>query len=179
MKYLYLLLLLPLLATSACTSVRTGPDPDYYSPDSVMGYAPIYDSAGTGKTISATGPRSIVDAGKIYVKGTTLYQVENGSGIHVISIADVAHPQKQKFIQILGCAELAIKDNYLYANNINDLVVVDIADINNPKLKGRVENAFHITSAPRGGGWYQCVDGSKGALIGWKMKTLYHPHCQF
>ena len=149
-------------------------------PETTQGYSPIYDSLGTAKVIRADTARSIVSGGKIYVKGKTLYQVEVGKGIHVTSIADASNPVKLKFLHILGCQEISIKDNLLYTNNLNDLVVVDIADINNPQLKDRLANTFQLIDGgyPPNSGWFECPDASKGVIIGWQVKTLHYPQCR-
>ena len=177
MKHRYLLLLPVLTALSCTKSVdRTQGGP----PESIEGYAPVYAPSATAKTIEGVAPQSIVNAGKIYVKGTTLFQVESGKGIHVISIADITKPVKLGFIRITGCEELSIKDNYLYANNINDLVVVDIADLSNSQLKHRMANAFHLVSdLPPVSGWYECIDPDKGVVVGWTRKTLNYPECGY
>ena len=148
-------------------------------PETSQGYAPIYDSLGTAKVIRADTARNVVSGGKIYVKDDVLYQVEVGKGIHVTSIADAANPTKVKFLQILGCQELSIKDNLLYTNNLNDLVVIDISDINKPQVKDRLTNTFKLVEGayPPNSGWFECPDASKGVIIGWQLKTLHYPQC--
>ena len=175
-------LLLPLCMLVLLASCDPYPSSQYGEnpPETAQGFAPIYDSLGTAKQIRADSARTTVQGGKIYVKGKMLFQVETGKGIHVISISDAASPRKLKFLQVLGCQEIAIKDNLLYTNNLNDLVVVDIMDINNPKLKDRMTNTFHLVdvSYPHSGTWFECPDASKGAVIGWQMKTLHYPQCR-
>jgi hypothetical protein len=173
MKHRYLLLL-PLLATlSSCIKPVD-------QPAAIEGYAPIYEAGNNQKVISSGPAQPTVNAGKIYVKGTTLYQVESGKGIHVISIADIGKPTKLAFIKITGCEELSIKDNFLYANNLNDLVVVDISNVNTPMVQHRLEGAFHIISdIPPAAGWFECTDPAKGAVIGWTRKTLENPNCRY
>lgn len=175
MKYRYLLLLPVLAGLSACTKqVDHFEDP----PESIEGYAPVYDTSGNIKTIASKEPEATVNAGKIYVKGSILYQVEDGKGIHVINISDVTKPTKLKFLKVSGCEELAIQGNMLYTNNLNDLVVVDIADINAPVEKYRIQNAFHIAETiPPVAGWHECADPTKGTVIGWVRKTLHYPQC--
>lgn len=156
------------------------PEPRAQSPASTQGYAPVYDSAGTTKLIKAEAPRSIVSGGKIYAKGDVLYQVENGKGIHIIDISNPKAPVKLKFISISGCQELSMMDQYLYVNNLNDLVVVDLSNINNPVVKDRISNTFHIfdPNYPPAAGWYECPDVKKGVVVGWELKTLKYPQCR-
>jgi hypothetical protein len=154
-------------------------EPAIQPPAQIEGYAPIYGSNNTATTIKSAAPRDIEKGGKIYIKNDTLYQIETGKGIHVISIASPDFPQKLRFIEVMGCHEMAIIDNYLYTNNMNDLVVVDIQNINNVVEIDRIQNTFHIVdqNRPPGTGWFECIDPSKGDVIGWEMKTLHYPQC--
>jgi hypothetical protein len=147
-------------------------------PASVDGWAPIY-ATDSIREIESLPARSIEDGGKIYIKDQYFYQVENGQGIHVIDVSDPANPQKVKFIRCYGAQELSILDNYLYTNNVNDLVVIDIADINNAKLVGRKEGLLRmIDLTPPGEGYFECPDNSKGTIIGWEQKLLQNPRCR-
>lgn len=177
-----MLLALPmLLATASCdpfgTNTRTRPQP---SPAETEGWAPVYTSKDAAATIASQDARNIEKGGKIYVKGNTLYQVEVGKGIHVINIEDGNNPQKIKFIQVSGAQEIAIMDNNLYTNHVNDLVVLNIADINDVKVIDRVSGMFHLVdkSLPPSVGYFECVDASKGEVVGWELKTLYNPVCR-
>lgn len=170
-----------LLLLTACDPYRTNPRPQPEpSPKEVEGYAPVYATAEDAAKITATDVRPIEKGGKIYVKGNMLYQVEVGKGIHVINISDGANPQKVKFIHVTGAQEMSIMDNYLYTNHMNDLVVLNIADINNVQLVDRVSGMFHLVdpSLPPASGWFECIDASKGVVVGWELKTLYKPVCR-
>lgn len=178
--------LLPILVLSSCDPFGIvtveGEEPTVQPPSppkSVEGYAPIYGNVDDVATIKSSGPAPIVNEGKIYVKGTLLYQVETGKGIHVIDISAPANPQKTHFIEVAGAQEMAIKNNNLYTNNLNDLVVIDITNLSDVKLVDRVNGVFHLfdPKTPPGTGWYECVDASKGDVIGWELKTLSYPEC--
>ena len=166
---------------AACDPFGVNPRPEPEpSPEEVEGYAPVYATADMAGTITAKEVQPIENGGKIYAKGNTLYQVEVGKGIHVINISDGNNPQKIKFIQVTGAQEISIMDNYLYTNNVNDLVVLNIADINNVQVVDRVTGMFHLVdpSLPPAAGWYECVDAKKGVVVGWELKTLYKPVCR-
>ncbi len=170
-----------LLLLAACDPFGTNPRPQPEpSPDEVEGYAPVYASAESAGKIAAEDVRPIEKGGKIYVKGNMLYQVEVGKGIHVININDGSNPQKLKFIHVTGAQEMSIMDNYMYTNHMNDLVVLDIADINNVQLVDRVSGMFHLVdpALPPAAGWFECVDESKGVVVGWELKKLYKPVCR-
>lgn len=161
---------------TACNPLDSRQSP----PSTTQGYAPIYDSAGIN-VIKATPARSIERGGKIYVKNDTLYQVEDGKGIHVIDIRTPSNPKKLGFYSIPGAQELSIKSHYLYSNNLNDLVVVDIARVDSIKVIDRVKDAFHLydPQRPPASGWFECPDASKGTVIGWETKTLHYPKCRY
>lgn len=148
-------------------------------PEETEGYAPVYAPKDEISKIAAVEPRAIEKGGKIYVRGHILYQVEAGKGIHVIDIQDGNNPKKIKFIQVTGAQEMAIMDNNLYTNNINDLVVLNIADINNVQVVDRVAGMFHLVdpTLPPATGYFECVDAKKGEVVGWELKTLYKPIC--
>jgi hypothetical protein len=154
-------------------------------PDSVTGYKPVYASGNQDlKQVYAKSEQPTVKAGKIYVTGNLLFQVEQDSGIHVINIADRAHPEKIGFIKSAMCREVAVKNGYVYTNNLADLVVVDISDINNVQVKSRIENVFPdlmLQSPPAFANgqltYFECPDPAKGVIIGWQQTTVNKPKC--
>ncbi len=150
-------------------------------PAEVDGWAPVYNTTGNDITaIKALPPQNIDKGGKIYVKGDTLYEVEAGKGIHVIYIKQPQSPQKLAFISVTGAQELAVKNNMLYTNNLNDLVVLDISRVDTIKVIDRISSVFHMVDPnyPPGTGYYECVDYKKGTVIGWEQKVLNYPKCR-
>lgn len=175
MKRLSLLALAALLSLSACNRADDDGIPE--TPAETEGWAPIYAQPTEVKSVAA---RTTEKAGKIYVKGSTLYQVETGKGIHVMDISAPTTPRKTGFIEIGGCTELSIQGQLLYTNSLNDLVVVNIADIAHAAEVGRVKDAFRLNNnRPPASGWSECIDASKGTVIAWERKTLYQPKCTF
>jgi len=179
MKKLLLSVVLPALGTlltfAACVqkteSLTT-------SPEEVEGWVPVY-SAGTG-TIKSADVRATTRGGKIHLKDHMLYQVETGAGIHAIDITNPDAPRKVAFVEIPGCQELSVQNNLLYANNHNDLVVVDITNLTSVSEVGRVPSAFNIiANRPPGSGWAECIDPAKGTVVTWDRGTLHHPTCYF
>lgn len=151
------------------------------TPAEIIGYAPVYQRDSEVETIKSAEPQPIVEGGKIYVKDHYLYQVEKNKGIHVLDIQNASKPVKLAFIQIAGAQELSIKGNLLYANNYNDLVVIDIENIMDIKLIKRMPEVFHIinTTAPPENGYFECIDIEKGPVVGWEKKMLYSPKCKY
>lgn len=163
---------MPLIFLAACGS-RQG------VPASVDGWAPIYASSDSIKKIESVDARSITNGGKIYIKDDILYQVENGQGIHVIDYSNPSTPRKLRFIRCYGAQELSIMNNYLYTNNINDLVVLNIADVNNVQLASRKENLLRmVEETPPAEGYFECPDHTKGVIIGWQQKIINNPRCR-
>lgn len=154
-------------------------------PETVTGYKAIYaNNLSEVKEIYATTPQPTVKAGKMYVQGNLLFQVEKDSGIHVINIADRSNPAKISFIRSSLCKEVAIKNGYLYTNNLADLVVIDISDLQHISVKSRVENVFPdlaLQSPPSIPNadvtYFECPDAEKGFIIGWETATLHQPKC--
>lgn len=174
MKHIIYLFTAGLLLLASCNNKQ-------HAPAEIIGYAPIYQQDSSIGTIKSTEPQPIVLGGKIYTRDHYLYQVETGKGIHVLDIQDPANPLKVAFIQIPGAQELSIKGNMLYANNYNDLVVIDIEHVHEARLVKRVAEVFHIinTSVPPEAGYFECVDPNKGPVAGWEKKMLYAPKCKY
>lgn len=143
-------------------------------------FVPIYMSATKARQVEYLPARSIVHSGKIYTIGNYLLQVEKDSGIHVINYANRTAPQKVGFIRSLYCSEMAIKGNFLYINNFNDLVIMNISDLNNPVEVKRIINAFPLIEndlPPMQGSFFECPDPAKGLVVGWKDDIRDYPKC--
>lgn len=80
--------------------------------------------------------------GKISYYNGYLYMSEPGKGIHIINNQDPAHPQIVGYIELLGNADLSIRNNLLYADSYIDLVWFDVTNPAQPQLAGRLENVF-------------------------------------
>jgi hypothetical protein len=143
-------------------------------------YIPVYISRTDAEQVVYEPPKPIVKSGKIYTIGNYLLQVEVDSGIHVVDYANPSAPVKKGFIKSLYCSEMAIKGNFLYINNIDDLVVLNISDINKPIEVNRVHNTFASLSKeypPVSGTFFECTDAAKGVVIGWKVENRDYPQC--
>lgn len=149
--------------------------------EEVMGYAPIYPDDQQTTAIQLLAPQPILKAGKIYVLGHTLYQVEQDAGIHVLDITNSAEPKKLGFIPVAGAQEISIKDQLLYTNHYNDLLVLDISSLEDIKILNRVPNTFKLQNGllPPERGYFDCPDPEKGSVIGWEKKLLHNPHCHY
>jgi hypothetical protein len=173
------LILSVLISFSACTSHE-------HIPVSIEGYVPIYSlDPSTLKTITAEPARTTVNGGKMYTVGNLLFQVEQDSGIHVINFANPSSPQKLGFVRSIMCKELAVKNGFIYTNNLSDLVVIDINNMSNVKEVGRTPDVFPDLSLqypPKAANqfqrmYFECPDPKKGYVIGWEKKTINNPKC--
>jgi hypothetical protein len=146
----------------------------------IHGVAPIYETDADA-TIKSSAATEYVSPGKIYQRGTISFQIDNAKGIHIIDCSNIAKPTKIGFIKIRGISEMAIKDNVLYADYVNDLVAIDITDLSNVHEIDRVKKAYDLESQvipPTANTYFECVDENKGAVIGWEEKDLINPKCK-
>jgi len=165
---------------SGCTPYET-------VPNNVEGYAPVYSQdVSTLKTIKTEPARTTVNGGKIYTIGNLLFQVEQDSGIHIISYANPSSPQKLGFIRSFMCQELAVKNGFIYTNNLSDLVVIDINNISNIAEVGRTADVFPdlaLQYPPKTAInqferiYFECPDPKKGVIVAWKKQTINKPKC--
>jgi hypothetical protein len=140
-------------------------------------YVPVYGYDSAKYMVKPMPAQPIKVAGKIYVWGKLLFQVEQHQGIHVIDYTDKQNPVKLGFIGLKGCTEIAVKGNYLIANNMIDLVTIDISQPAQAKEVSRMKGAFSHLLTNReyeqpgvAGVYYECPDRSKGDVIGWKVE---------
>jgi hypothetical protein len=153
-------------------------DDDHYNED-IQAYVPVYMSAAE-KNISISSVRTTEKSGKIYAFGNYIFQNDLNKGIHVINNIDPLHPQKIAFINIPYNTEFAVKGNFMYANNGNDLVVVDIRDIMHPAVIKRLEDAFPYVGQkfPPQAGYFVCPDPAKGVVVDWELQTVKSANCK-
>ncbi|MGE5521070.1 MAG: LVIVD repeat-containing protein [Candidatus Dadabacteria bacterium] len=92
-------------------------------------YTPIYKTLSQVRAgMRAETPKPISTTGKMYIKGNYIYLNEPGEGIHIIDNTTPSSPKNISFIKIPGNVDLAVKNNYLYADSYTDIVVFDISD---------------------------------------------------
>ncbi len=144
----------------------------------VMGYKPVYASYETIAKVSFMDGRPMKSPGKIYVMGSYLFVVEQNSGIHVINNQDQRNPKPEKFINIPGIVDLAVKNRVLYADNGPDLVAIDISNPSDLKILKRLEKVLPYPEyPPYENVKFECVDPAKGYVIGWDYVELDNPKC--
>jgi hypothetical protein len=143
-------------------------------------WVPIYMQPTEKDAISISGVRTTEKPGKIYVWGNYIFQNDQNKGIHIIDNTDRKNPQKTGFINIPLNTEFAVRGNYIYANNVNDLIVIDISDVHNPAVAKRVENAFPYINQkyPNQNGAFVCPDPAKGIVVDWELQNIKSANCR-
>jgi hypothetical protein len=111
-------------------------------------YKPIYKSLTQVRADMKSGQSEpLKNTGKLYLYGQYVFLNEIGAGIHVIDNSNPAQPKNISFIKVPGNMDLAVKDNYLYADSYSDLVVFDVANPANITAKKFVNNVFPQNNA--------------------------------
>lgn len=147
----------------------------------VDAYVPVYMSLSEVEKISV-GPQQLTkNAGKIYAFGNYIFQNDINAGVHIIDNTNKSNPVKIAFLNLPLSTEIAVKGNFLYANNYVDLVVFDITNPAKPTFVKRVTNVFPAENQnyPAGSNTYfQCPDNSKGIVVSWELKNIDAPNCR-
>ena len=178
MKIKILVLASIVLSVIACepTSIDT-PNPV----GEVDGVRPIYAEIETWDKITTLPAQNIQNLGKIYYKDQFIYVNERNRGIHIINNMNPKNPFPVHFVQVLGSEDIAIKGNFLYVDNVTDLVVLDISNMEDIKEVNRVKNLYPDSRKnpfPEGyTGFFECVDEAQGIVIGWEETILNNPAC--
>lgn len=153
------------------------------APADQEGLAPIYTDPFDYSLIKGEGPRESVNLGKVVLVGDLIYVNERLTGIHVIDNSDPSNPVKIAFIAVPGNNDFTVDGNFLYAGNGVNLLVIDISDLMNVRVTESFAN-FYLNeefglglAPPDYSGVFECVDLSKGAVVGWEQKMLVSPRC--
>lgn len=169
-----LLLSIPLLMDSCGRPQAPAP------PASGDTYRPVYATYTDVRTIKTLPPQPLKNVGKIYVKDNYLFVSKPDSGLHVFDNTNPKAPIALSFIRILGNKDIAIKDSILYADNLTDLVALNIADPTNIRVVNRLENIFpnYPSSYPAFTGIrFECPDPARGPVISWEKAVVENPQC--
>ncbi len=90
-----------------------------------------------------TSPATIIESGKIYAYNNLVLVNDVDKGIHIIDNSNPENPTQIAFIKIIGNIDMEVKENYLYADSLMDLLVFDLSDINNIHQVARLKNVFN------------------------------------
>lgn len=136
MKYLSLLALsFLILFNSSCT------DDDCQTEITYTAYVPVYKtSEELLPEIKFEGQRPLTNPGKIYYYGKYILINERNEGVHIIDNKNLNAPISLGFISIEGNLDIALRGDYLYADDLYNLLVIDISAIDQPELVSHIPN---------------------------------------
>ena len=125
-------------------------------------------------SVDIIDPIPVRESGKIYTYENYIFVNDKYKGVHVIDNTDPTSPRKVAFIKIAGNVDISVKNNYLYADSITDLIVLDISDLDNITIVNRLENVLRDNVI-----WpleadiydYENWDYENEILIGWEVVT--------
>ena len=162
------LVLLIALVLSSCDSKEEGDYADY------LIATPVTMSLSDFKnSVEIVEPVPIIESGKVYAYQNYIFVNDKYKGVHVIDNSDPASPQKVSFIKIAGNVDISVKGNFLYADSLTDLIVLDISEINAIKIVNRMENVLSDNVV-----WpvadiyeYDGIDYQNEIVVGWNVRT--------
>ncbi|MEP0366736.1 MAG: hypothetical protein ABJN36_01405 [Cyclobacteriaceae bacterium] len=145
----------------------------------IQGMKPVY-AALEATPIEKLESQSFIRPGKIYVYGNLLLVSDIDAGIHVFDNTDSSNPQNLYFIKVPGNTDMVVKDDHIYANSNEDLVVIELLD-DSAQLASMREGFFLEASEnelpPFRDVYFECVDQEKGRVVGWETTMLNSPDC--
>jgi len=158
----------------------------------VWGYKPVFTTDTTLLKVQSESPRPMKNPGKIYVRGNLIFQNDIGYGIHVIDNSIPSQARPIGFIRVNGSSEISIKDNNMYVNSFNSLVVLNVSDWQNVTVVKRIPNAFqqglsavgfhyYYIPPPEHKVYYDCslMDYQLGKIqSGWVRDSVYN-YCYY
>ena len=170
MRVISIILITLLLCLSSCKEEFEG----YSGAGKVPDYIPLSEL----DDISSQPAQVVGQSGPIFLLGDFFFMIEFGKGIHVYDIADNQEENSLIFIKIPAVTDFTIDGNILYADSWKDLVSIDISDIYNVFVLSRTENVFNPFLFPAlFNGPFECVDDTKGAVIGWSDEVVENVFC--
>ncbi len=143
----------------------------------VDGYKPIYATAQDLESIDVSASEPLENPGRIYLYENYLLVNDQAKGIHIYDNTNTSSPQEVSFIAIPGNLDFSVNNGMLYADNITDMIIIDISNPGTPEYKNRIEDVFPVQQFPDEFGAFECVDPSKGLVVGWEKTKLTDPKC--
>ncbi|MCJ8311559.1 MAG: hypothetical protein HRU38_02495 [Saccharospirillaceae bacterium] len=160
------LLVVSSLLTSACIDLYSGSNSSSYSYFTFEGDAafcndidytfdesnmsnfecvePVYMSFAAFQSsakIELLDPKRIEQPGKLYAYKNHLYSVDHLKGIAVWEL-NLEQTNQIGYIELPNVTDIAIRNDYLYANSYTDLVQINLNDFNQAPI--RIQNVFEV-----------------------------------
>ncbi|MFN3755775.1 MAG: LVIVD repeat-containing protein [Flavobacterium sp.] len=106
---------------------------------------PIFKSkTALRESVGVTSPQSTYSDGKVYVAENMLFYIAQEQGIHIFDNSNPAQPQNVAFIQMEGVHDIAVKGNYLYADNFMDLLVFNLSNLQQISLVQTLQDVLEF-----------------------------------
>ena len=174
----YLWMLMAVILTSCWKYPGQNQGTINYITTKVWGYKPVYGVDSSAKKISYTSsPQPAINQGNIYAFRNYIFQLDPGFGIHVIDNSTPSTAHKIGFITVKGCSQISIKDDKLYTNSYDDLVVLDFSNLQDLHEYSRLKGVFSEyrygspISLPPANGYYECPTYDK-LVTGWVKDSI-------
>lgn len=143
----------------------------------VEGYRPIYATPEQLENVEIRQNEKLENPGRIYRYENLLLVNDQAKGIHIYDNSNASAPIHLSFMAIPGNMDFSIKENMLYADNITDMIIINISNPSEPVYANRIRNVFPVQVFPDEFGAFECADPSKGVVVGWEKTTLTNPKC--
>ncbi|HZJ19491.1 MAG TPA: hypothetical protein VFD35_03935 [Pricia sp.] len=124
--------------------------------------------------VDVIAPVPILESGKIYAYKNFIFINDKNKGIHVVDNTDPSNPKKISFIEIPGNVDISIKDDFLFADSLSDLVVLDISDMKDIKQVNRLQDVLQSNVFwPVDADIFEndAIDYGNEILVGWEVVT--------
>lgn len=134
----------------------------------------LMDQAEFTNSVSVIAPRPVDESGKVYTYGDYIFVNDKYRGVHVIDNRNPSQPVKISFIKIPGNVDISVKDNYLFADSLMDLVVIDISNIDQIEQINRLQNVlYNNVIFPFEADLVEYEDYNYGSeiIVGWETVT--------
>ncbi|MEM8508008.1 MAG: hypothetical protein AAF717_09270 [Bacteroidota bacterium] len=167
-KKALLILSLLVIPFFSCENDETSEDSEFA--DFLVARPLVMTRAEFANSVAIIDPQPIDESGKIYAYQNYIFINDKYKGVHVIDNADPEAPKKVAFIKIAGNVDISIKDNFLYADSISDLIVLDISDLDNIQIVNRLENVLRenvVWPAAEIFEW-EDIDYENEIIVGWE-----------
>jgi hypothetical protein len=169
----YLFFFFPLVFIFSCTVEE--------EPFTTWGMKPVYIDAADAKAIDSDVAQIIERGSKIYIRGNYVFIVEHALGVHVIDNSNPYSPIGLRFLSIPGVTDVAVKDDFLFANNVHDIIAIDISNLQEIVVTRRINDVFEPGTDQYPvffNGYFECADSRKGVVIDWEEALLENPKCR-
>lgn len=129
-------------------------------------------------SVEVMAPIPVRESGKIYAYKDYIFINDKNTGVHVVDNSNPAAPTKIAFIKIPANVDISVKDDFLFADSLTDLIVLDISDINNIRQVKRLEDVLYGDVVwPMEVDFFENkeIDFNNEILIGWETVTERRP----